>query len=254
MRTKQKWWSAVLLAMVLGLPFAGVSQAQTTTKTEVRKFEVIAVDGNNLTVRNENGTQQYTVPDDFRFTIDGKKLSVKQLKPGMKGTATVRTTTTVWPVTVTEIKDGTVVSATDHSVNVRSAEGVRRFTQEQLDDRGVQILKDGKIVHIRDLRKGDQITATFISKEPPVVVTETEVQATLAPGASPAAAAPAAAGAAPTQPAAAPPAAAPPASVEPAKPAPEQPQGGGTPWIWYLLIAVAIALLWYFLARKKEKS
>ncbi len=254
MKTKERWWSAVLLAMVLGLPFAGMSQAQTTTKTEVRKFEVIAVDGNNLTVRNENGTQQYTVPDDFRFTIDGKKLSVKQLKPGMKGTATVTTTTTVWPVTVTEIKDGTVVSATDHSVNVRSAEGVRRFTQEQLDDRGVQILKDGKIVHIRDLRKGDQITATFISKEPPVVVTETEVQATLAPGASPAAAAPAAAAAAPTQPAAAPPAAAPPASVEPAKPAPEQPQGGGTPWIWYLLIAVAIALLWYFLARKKEKS
>jgi hypothetical protein len=78
----------------------------------------------------------------------------------------------------------------------------RRFTQEQLDDRGVQILKDGKIVHIRDLRKGDQVTATFIS-EPPVVVTETEVQATLAPGASPPAAAP-------TQTAAAAPAPAPP--------------------------------------------
>ena len=185
MRTKQRWWSAVLLAMGLGLLFAGTPQAQTTTKTEVRKFEVIAVDGNNLIVRNENGTQEYSVPDDFRFTVDGRKLSVKQLKPGMKGTATVTTTTTVWPVTVTEIKEGTVVSATDHSVNVRSAEGVRRFTQEQLDDRGVQILKDGRIVHIRDLRKGDQITATFISKEPPVVVTETEVQATLAPGASP---------------------------------------------------------------------
>jgi len=254
MRTKQRWWSAVLLAIVLGLQFVAAPQAQTTTKTEVRKFEVIAVDGNNLTVRNENGTQQYTVPDDFRFTVDGKKLSVKQMKPGMKGTATVTTKTTVWPVTVTEIREGTVVSATEYSVNVRSAEGVRRFTQEQLDDRGVQILKDGKIVRIRDLRKGDQINATFISKEPPVVVTETEVQATLAPGASPAAAAPAAAAAAPTQPAAAPPAAAPPASVEPAKPAPEQPQGGGTPWIWYLLIAVAIALLWYFLTRKKEKS
>ena len=180
MKTKHRWWSGVLLALVLGFSVTGAPQAQTTTKTEVRKFEVIAVDGNNLTVRNENGTQQYTVPDDFRFTIDGKKLSVKQLKPGMKGTATVTTKTTVWPVTVTEIKDGTVVSATDFSVNVRSTEGVRRFTQEQLDDRGVQILKDGKIVHIRDLRKGDQITATFISKEPPVVVTETEVQATLA--------------------------------------------------------------------------
>ncbi len=211
MKTKQRWWSGVLLALVLGLSVAGAPQAQTTTKTEVRKFEVIAVDGNNLTVRNENGTQQYTVPDDFRFTIDGKKLSVKQLKPGMKGTATVTTKTTVWPVTVTEIKEGTVVSATSHSVNVRSSEGVRRFTQDQLDERGVQILKDGKIVHIRDLRNGDQITATFISKEPPVVVTETEVQATLAQAAAPMSAA------APTKAvAAAPSDSAPPASSAPA--------------------------------------
>lgn len=250
MKTKHRWWSGVLLALVLGYSVAGAPQAQTTTKTEVRKFEVIAVDGNNLTVRNENGTQQYTVPDDFRFTIDGKKLSVKQLKPGMKGTATVTTKTTVWPVTVTEIKDGTVVSATDFSVNVRSAEGVRRFTQEQLDDRGVQILKDGKIVHIRDLRKGDQITATFISKEPPVVVTETEVQATLAqaPAPMPAAAPTKAAAAAPSD--TAPPASSAPAAVPPTPP-PATPE---TPWVWYILIAIGLALLWFFLARKKEKS
>jgi len=232
----------------MGLPFAGALQAQTTTKTEVRKFEVIAVDGNNLIVRNENGTQEYSVPDDFRFTIDGKKLSVKQLKPGMKGTARVTTTTTVWPVTVTEIKDGTVVSATDFSVNVRSAEGVRRFTQQQLDDRGVQILKDGNIVHIRDLRKGDQITATFFSKVPPVAVTETEVQAALAQAApaTPAAATPA--------PAAAQTATPPPASPETAKASPPQPQATeSTSWIWYILIAIALALLWFFLARKKDK-
>ena len=253
MRTNQKWWPALLLATVLALPFAGAAQAQTTATTEVNKFEIIAVDGNNLVVRNEKGTHQYVVPDDFRFTVDGKKLSVKELKPGMKGTATVTTTTTVWPVTVTEIKEGTVVSATDFSVNVRSAEGVRRFTQEQLDDRGVQILKDGRIVHIRDLRKGDQITATFISKVPPVAVTETEVQATLAPAASPPPAA-----AAPTQ-------ASPhkrrrtigyglPASPAAPMASPPPPQAtGGTPWIWYILIAIALALLWFFLARKKEK-
>jgi hypothetical protein len=258
MRTNQRWWPAFLLATVLALPFVGAVQAQTTTTTDVNKFEIIAVDGNNLVVRNEKGTHQYVVPDDFRFTVDGKKLSVKELKPGMKGTATVTTKTTVWPVTVTEIKEGTVVSATDFSVNVRSAEGVRRFTQEQLDDRGVQILKDGRIVHIRDLRKGDQITATFISKVPPVVVTETEVQATLAPGASPppAAAAPAqVAAAAPTQPAAdAQSGTAPPASPAAPKASPPPPQATeGTPWLWYILIAIALALLWFFLTRKKEK-
>ncbi len=251
MRTNQKWWPALLLAAVLAVPFAGAAQAQTTTTTEVNKFEILAVDGNNLVVRNEKGTHDYVVPDDFRFTVDGKKLSVKELKPGMKGTATVTTKTTITPVTVTEIKEGTVVSATEYTVNVRSSEGVRRFTQSQLDDRGVQILKEGRIIRIRDLRQGDQITATIFSKAPPVVLTETEVQATLAQAAStrrplpphrrrplpprqrlrPHRPVPAPAKAAPTQP----------------------PAAEGTPWLWYILIAIALALLWFFLARKKEK-
>jgi len=247
MRTKQKWWPVLLLATVLALPFAGATQAQTTTTTDVRTFEIIAVDGNSLVVRNESGTHEYSVPDDFRFTVDGRQLSVQDLKPGMKGTATVTTKTTLTPVTVTEVKEGTVVSATNYSAIVRSSEGVRRFTQNELDDRGVQILKEGRLIRIRDLRQGDNITATIFSKAPPVVLTETEVQATLAQ-ATPAAAAP-------TQTAAAaPPAAAPsdsPAPVKAAPPPPPAPEG--TPWFWYILIAVALALLWFFIARKKEK-
>ena len=251
MRTNLKWWPELLLAAVLAVPFAGAAQAQTTTTTEVNQFEILAVDGNNLVVRNEKGTHDYVVPDDFRFTVDGKKLSVKELKPGMKGTATVTTKTTLTPVTVTEIKEGTVVSATNYSVNVRSSEGVRRFTQSELDDRGVQILKEGRIIRIRDLRQGDQITATIFSKAPPVVLTETEVQATLAQ-AAPAAAAPTAAAAPAATPAAA--AAAPSTSPVPAKAAPAQsPATEGTPWIWYILIAAALVLLWFFIARKKEK-
>ena len=57
------------------------------------------------------GTRELTVPDDFRFTVNGQQLSVQQLKLGMKGTATVTTRTTVTPVTVTEIKNGTVAHA-----------------------------------------------------------------------------------------------------------------------------------------------
>ena len=253
MRTTERWWPAVLLTIVLGLLFAGAPQAQTKTTIDVRKFEIIAIDGNNLVVRNESGTHEYSVPDDFRFTVDGRKLSVKELKPGMKGTATVTTkTTTITPVTVTEIKEGTVASATPYTVNVRTSEGVRRFTQSELDDRGVQILKDGRNIRIRDLRQGDQINATFISKAPPVVLTETEVQATLAQAAP---AKPAAA--APTQAAAAAPSdTTPPASPAPTTTAsPPQPQATeGTPWVWYIVIAIALALLWFFLTRKKEKS
>jgi hypothetical protein len=250
MRTNKQWWPALLLVTVLASPFTGAAQAQTSTTTEVNKFEILAVDGNNLVVRNEKGTHDYVVPDDFRFTVDGKKLSVKELKPGMKGTATVTTKTTLTPVTVTEIKEGTVVSATEYTVNVRSSEGLRRFTQSQLDDRGVQILKEGRIIRIRDLRQGDQITATIFSKAPPVVLTETEVQATLA-AAAPATPAAAASTQAATS---APPAAAPPASPAPIKAEPPRPPAAeGTTWLWYILIAIALAFLWFFLARRKQK-
>lgn len=257
MSTNRKWWSAFLLATFLTLPFTGAIHAQTTSTSDVRNFEIIAVDGNNLVVRNETGTHTYSVPDDFRFTVDGRKLAVQELKPGMKGTAVVTTKTTLVPVTVTEIKTGTVVSATNHTVTVRTPDGVRRFMQSELDERGVQILKDGRVIYIRDLRQGDQITATIFSKAPPTTLTETEVQATLAQAATaaPAAASTTAAAPAPAPaPAAAAPTAAPPASPEPVKAAPPPPPAAeGTPWLWYVLIAVALALLWFFIGRKKEK-
>ena len=271
-----------LLATMTALS-AQQQQPSTTSVTENKKFEILAVDGNHVVVKNEAGqNQELTVPDSYRLTVDGRQVSVAELKPGMKGTATVTTKTKISPVTVTDIKTGTVVSATQHSMYVRTPEGVKRFTQSQLDDRGVQMLKDGRIIQIRDVKKGDEITATIISSAPPVVLTETEVQAALAQtGASPPAAAaptqaPTAAptqapAAAPTQapaaetpaPAAAPTqtaAASPSGTSPPASPAPttastpQPPATGGTPWVWYILIAIALAVLWFFLTRKKGKS
>ena len=247
MRTMGNVLSAVLMVFALGLSFAGAPLAQTTTTVDVRKFEVLSVDGNNLVVRDQNGTNEYTVPDDYRFTVDGRKLSVKQLKPGMKGTATVTTKTTITPVTVTEIREATVVDATDFSMTVRGIEGIKRFTQAQLDDRGVQILKDGKVSRIRDVRKGDVITATIVSKGPPVVLTEKEVQATLAP--TKAESAPAAA-----QPAASPPATVPPPAAAPAKAAQPQAAEGTSSWVWYLVIAIVVVLGYFFFPRTKKQK
>jgi hypothetical protein len=48
-------------------------------------FEVLAVEGNTLVVRLPEGTRELTVADDFRFTIDGQQLSVRQLKAGDEG-------------------------------------------------------------------------------------------------------------------------------------------------------------------------
>src|SRR6188768_2173295 len=76
MRTKAKWVSGVIVMVALGFAFAGAPLAQTTSTVDVRNFEVISVDGNKLVVRDERGTNELTVPDDFRFTVDGKKMSV----------------------------------------------------------------------------------------------------------------------------------------------------------------------------------
>ena len=46
--------------------------AQTTTTSETKKFQVISVDGNQLVVKLPEGTRELTVPDDFRFNVDGK--------------------------------------------------------------------------------------------------------------------------------------------------------------------------------------
>lgn len=255
MRTKGKWLSAILMVFALGLSFAGTPLAQTKTTVDVRNFEVLSVDGNNLVVRDQNGTNEYTVPEDFRFTVDGRKLSVKELKAGMKGTATVTTKTTITPVTVTEIREAVVVDATNYAMTVRGTEGLKRFSQSQLDERGVQILKEGKIIRIRDVRKGDVITATIVSKDAPVVVTEKEVQATLAPPkaeSAPTATAPAVASTA--QPAAAPPATTPPPVAVPAKAAQPQAVEGTSPWVWYVLIAVVVVLGWFLFGRKKKQN
>ena len=124
--TKKLGWLARAVAMfALGLTFAGASLAQTTSTDDARTFEVISVDGNQLVFRDERGTNTITVPDGFRFTVDGKQLAIGDLKPGMKGTAVVTTTTTVTPVTITEIKKGVVVSV-GPSLADREGRGRRR--------------------------------------------------------------------------------------------------------------------------------
>ena len=75
--------SRVVLAAAVVCLTAVVSLAQqTTTSTETKTFEVLAVDGNQLVVRLPEGTRELTVPDDFRFTVNGQQLSVQQLKAG----------------------------------------------------------------------------------------------------------------------------------------------------------------------------
>src|SRR6476469_5496779 len=169
---------------------------KTTTSSASKRFEILAVDGNKLDVRLPEGTKELTVPDDFRVMVNGQPTPVSQLKPGMKGTAVITTSTTVTPVPVTEVKNGVVYDRAGGSITIQTPEGFKRFTQGDLDKRGVKIVKGGEPVKIEALNKGDKLTATIVTSKPPRTLTKQEVaaftDAPAAAGGPPAAAAPAA--------------------------------------------------------------
>jgi hypothetical protein len=197
---------------------AAAAPAQTTTTSETKKFQIISVDGNTLVVKLPEGTREMAVADDFRFNVDGKMLSVQELRPGMSGTATITTRTTVTPVVVTEVKNGTVMQNLGTSIIVRTENGMKMFSQADIDKRGIKIWRDGKIAEISDFRANDKLTATIVTTKPPRVMTDREVNATLAKsGGGGAAGAPAPAAAA-----------APAPSMAQTAPAPSQSQAAAT--------------------------
>jgi len=186
----------VLMAVMAVCFTAVISTAQTTTSsTQVKTFEVIAVNGNDLVVKLPEGTREINVPDDFRFTVDGQQLAARDLKPGMKGTATITTKTTVTPVVVTEVKNGEVVKASASSLLVRTDQGFKQFTEGDVEKRGIKIMKGGVPAQFSDFHAGDRLSATIVTTHPPQVMTQQQVDATLAkaaPTADAAGAAPAA--------------------------------------------------------------
>ena len=179
-------------ALALVCLTAALASAQTTTSTETKKFEVIAVEGNKLVVRLPEGTREMTVANDFRFNIDGKMMSVQELKPGMAGTATITTKTTLVPVTVTQVKSGVVTQTLGGStIIVRTDEGFKMFNQGDVDKRNVTIMRDGKPAQISDFRVNETLSAVIITSAPPRTLTEQEVKASLARAGGAAAATPA---------------------------------------------------------------
>lgn len=164
-----------LLVLTSALPLA----QQQQRSTEVRNFEVVSVTGNKVVVKDQVGTEEITVPPDFRFTVGNQRIPVQQLRPGMKGTATITTTTTVTPVHVTEVRNGKVIQVSANSMILQGPDGFKMYTAQDIEKSGARISKDGQPIEFSKLSVGDLLTATIVTAAPPKVVTEREVQATL---------------------------------------------------------------------------
>jgi predicted regulator of Ras-like GTPase activity (Roadblock/LC7/MglB family) len=189
----------------------------------------------------------------------------------MKGTALVTTTVTVKPAYVTEVREAEVLGANQYVVTVRGKDGVKRFKQDELDALNVNITVNGKPARVIDLKAGDKLTATLISRTAPEVLTEKQVQAVLAepaalkpapvtaaePAAPAATAAAAPAKEATTGEAAAAPATeAPAAAAVAAEPAVAEvaPAGRSFAWLYWLLALVVVAILAKLLFGNKNRK
>jgi len=160
---------------------AGAAHAQSTTTTEKKTFEILSVRGNVLVIREASGTRELTVPSDFLFNVNGKSLAVGDLRAGMKGTATVTKTTISIPVYVTDVKDVTVVKTMGGSVIAQDAHGdFKMYSQGDIDQRGINVILEGKPVRFEDLQVGDRLTASIVTAGPPQKLSKTEVDVELA--------------------------------------------------------------------------
>ena len=172
------------LSLILGLALvAGVvgTAAAQSTSTETKQFEILSVDGNQVVVKGATGvTQEITVPPDFKLSVDGRPVTVGELRPGMKGTATITTTTKVVPVHVTEVKNGVVMQKVGNSIIVRTEDGIKMFSEGDVTKRGIKLTRGGQPFDFNDLHEGDRLAATIITEGPPKVMTERQVEASMA--------------------------------------------------------------------------
>jgi len=135
-----------------------------TVTTEQLQGTVEYVEGNRLVVRMAGGDiREFDPPESRRFVIDGRELTVRDLKPGTKLTATVATTTT--PVTdrTTTIGSGRVWWVAGNTVILTLPNGENR-TYKVRDD--YKFVVDGQPATVSDLRKGMTIAAERIVEEP----------------------------------------------------------------------------------------
>ena len=199
---------ALIVSCLVFLAGAAVAQEKSTRTVN---FEIVSVDGNTIVWRDPAGvTKEFVAPAGFTLTMDGKQLGVADLKPGMKGSAVVTTTTTYKPVVVSEVKNAEVLAVSGNAIVVRQDGKPRKYTQADVERRHAKLYRNGVEVSLGQFRTGDRLSATIVTDGPPETVTESQVAAMVNPAAKPAPVA------------AAPPAPAPTAAPAPvAAPAPE---------------------------------
>jgi len=194
-----------------------IENSQQVSTEQFNGTVVIAQNG-TLVVKMANGDlRTFNPPESRRFLVDGKELTVNELKPGTKLHATVTTTKTSITDRTTTVGSGKVWFVSGNTVILTLPNNENRQYKVQ---ESYRFTVDGKPASVHDLRKGMTVAAQKIVEEPRVeIASNTSVTGEAPPPPKPVAEAPAPAPAPRRAAAPPPPAPAPAAAPEPAAPA-----------------------------------
>lgn len=135
---------------------------------DTRNTTVAYIEGNHLIVRLANGSlEAIQIPPEERFNIEGQKLTLHELKPGMTLTDEVFTTERPMMVKTVEITEGKVFFASPRRLTVHTKEG------EVVDYKVPEwatIIINGEERSLHELKRGQTITATITTEEPMTVI------------------------------------------------------------------------------------
>ena len=174
-------WITAMTLMAQDRSTTQVTPGQASTTSQVERAEVVYVSGNELVVKMDTGEVRHlTVPDTARATVDGKEVTIRDLKPGMKLQRTITTTQTPKSVTTVRTVTGKVFSVSAPLHVILSFPDGSPNKQYQIPKDQV-FMVDGQKKTVFDLRPGMTITATAVTESQEVSVAETRTTTGTAP-------------------------------------------------------------------------
>jgi hypothetical protein len=96
-------YETLKVGTVLTADYVKTTKTVPVHTTEIKNATVVKVIGGTLLVQGPEGYKSYNVPADFKFLVNGQEMSIQDLGPGMKLTATIVSKSTK-TVSETEMK------------------------------------------------------------------------------------------------------------------------------------------------------
>jgi LPXTG-motif cell wall-anchored protein len=181
---------AALCTLACALITAGVraQDVSTTTThhgasmydTAVRNGTVIYVSGNELVVRLSDGVvEHFVVPESEVFTVDGKSMTIRDLKPGTHLTQTITTKTTPKTIMTVRTIDGKVWHVNPPSIVILTLPDGTNKQYNVPKDQKFKV--NGREETVFELRKGMMVSATVVTESPMTEVSQSKGVTGVAP-------------------------------------------------------------------------